>query len=26
VHSAHAPATPEVVAQYRVLRDRTQSW
>ena len=26
VHSAHAPATPEVVAQYRLLRDRTQSW
>jgi hypothetical protein len=26
VHSAHAPATPEVVAQYRVLRDRTQTW
>ena len=26
VHSAHAPATPEVVAQYRSLRDRTQTW
>ncbi len=26
VHSAHASATPEVVAQYRLLRDRTQTW
>ena len=26
VHSAFTTATPEVVAQYRLLRDRTQSW
>ncbi len=26
VHSAHSQATPDVVEQYRLLRDRTQSW